>query len=644
MEGNVDESNSAALAQDGVDSKEPAHPFDLAGSSFQSEYDRELGKLLRRRLGWLCLAFALWELLALGGMLAREFVPPMVERYATQEFTPPVLLEAVDEAEPPVLLAPNVAPAENVAPVNDELTPSERARARRDERRSPWGTAERTAGRELGIALGSFVDGLRNGFASQPNVRSPRRETMDSTGASAIDPSALKRTMPRGKQPPRKPQTAPLTVRDREQIKQEIATTLPSWLGLLTAPIVLGILAWVGLVKRPKLTTRRGALRAASKLILLLGATKLAFETGTLLIDRDAWVFPLFSICFWHFAACLFLPWSPRESLRPVWPLFFAWIAVRAAIAGVEGGWLVVLFNIAFAPLLFAPGLFVCYYRLRWHENEFKAGFAGDRFRLLRQELGHARKLHETLFPKVSDDGHVRFDFVYRPAAQIGGDFVHHEVDDAGRTTVLLIDVVGHGIASALTVARVQGELERLLSEHPDDGPGALLHRLNHYFRKLLAKHRLFATAIAVRLDAVTGELRWANAGHPPAIVRNSRSTTTLDSTTFLLGAVDGEAFGTEEQSLTMSVGDSVILYTDGLIEAANLQGDRFGIERLQSTLARVHPGGRWAQILARLAFTHAAGEQQDDILIVELHFRAARVQAVLATSEITLQTSSISA
>ncbi len=631
MNGSTHESPLTPTPPLGADLKEPAHALDLVGVSFQSEYDRELGKLLRRRLGWLCLAFALWELLAVSGMVARTYLPPIFERYATQDSTPPRLLEAEALDLPPILLTPNAVAIEPPPEPDANLSPSERARARRDERRSIVNLDGRVAARELGVALGSFLDGVQSAFTRSPNAR-PRSAASRGSNIAPSSPARRLDQTTRASAPRGNPSSQP----DNPSAR---GTALPPWVWLLSTPVVFGILAWVGLVKRPQLGSRRSALRAASKLILLLGATKLAWEAGAMFIDRDAWVFPLFSICFWHFAACLFLPWSPRESLRPVWPLFAAWIALRAALAIVEGGWGGFLAQAAFAPFLFAPGLLICHYRMRWHENEFKAGFAGDRFRLLRQELGHARKLQETLFPKPCDDGHVQFDFVYRPAAQIGGDFVYFEFDHAGRSTVLLIDVVGHGIASALTIARVQGELERLLSEHPDDGPGLLLQRLNHYFRKLLARHRLYATAIAARLDPTTGTLRWANAGHPPAIVRSSRSLRTLDSTTYLLGAVEDDACGTTEQSIPMHEGDSAIFYTDGLIEAVSLSGERFGIDRLQTTLSRAHPGGRWAQVLARLAFTHAAGEQQDDILIVELFYRAQRVRPHANGDLVQLQT-----
>ena len=338
MQAHRDDPSLSALANASAHSAGPAHPLDITGSSFQSEYDRELGKLLRRRLGWLCLAFALWEVIAVGGMIARELVPPMVESYfAPDAVPPPVLLEAA-EPEELLLLTPVEESTEKDSFVDSDLTPSERARARRDEQRRPWGAAERATSRELGFALGAFVDGLKNGFDGGTPTREPRKTSRE------VPPSTKRRADASDSAAPTPQDRRANRTASMKQAPPSAAAnpsgSLPLWAGLVSASPVFAILAWFGLIKRPRLTTRRNALRAATKMILWLGATKLAFESGALLMDRDAWVFPLLTICFWHFSACLFLPWSPRESLRPIWPLFFAWIAVRTAIATVEGGWI----------------------------------------------------------------------------------------------------------------------------------------------------------------------------------------------------------------------------------------------------------------------------------------------------------------
>ena len=70
-----------------------------------------------------------------------------------------------------------------------------------------------------------------------------------------------------------------------------------------------------------------------------------------------------------------------------------------------------------------------------------------------------------------------------------------------GRLRVLLLDVTGHGLAAAMTVTRLSGEIERIIAEQPDIGPAALLQCLNHYTELLLSQHSIFATAVVAEVD-----------------------------------------------------------------------------------------------------------------------------------------------
>jgi sigma-B regulation protein RsbU (phosphoserine phosphatase) len=275
------------------------------------------------------------------------------------------------------------------------------------------------------------------------------------------------------------------------------------------------------------------------------------------------------------------------------------------------------------APFLFAPALILCYARLRWHQRQFKSGFVGRRFLEMRREFIQARAVHESLFPKPQDLGWLRFDFGYRPAADIGGDFIHSWTDDDDRFHVALIDVTGHGLASAMTVARIHGEIERLRDEHPDEGPARMLARLNRYFQRLLSRHRLFATAVLLTIDPRTGEMRYASAGHPPVFVRSRSGVREIESTTFLLGAVDEETFGTEEVSVHLEEGDRVILYTDGAYDARNPRGERFGLDRLRDVLRRPAAPQKWTPFLMNLVETFEAGMPEDDLLVAEITLRS---------------------
>jgi hypothetical protein len=381
---------------------------------------------------------------------------------------------------------------------------------------------------------------------------------------------------------------------------------LPWWTFLALGGPYLLVVAWFGLLVRPKLLTRAELVAAASRMILILGLINFIFEAALL-------------VAIPTIPASLFLPWSWRESLKPIAPLLACWLLLSLGLAVAQESWSVLGVKVLTLPFIFAPALVLCYYRLRWHEDKFKTGFVGRRFLEMRREYQQARAVHESLFPKPFTTEWMRFDFGYRPAAEIGGDFIHAWIGPDGRFYLTLIDVTGHGLASAMSVARIHGEIERLRDEHPDEGPAKLLARLNRYFHRLLARHRLYATGILLTIDPRTGEMRYASAGHPPIFHRSKGQVTELASTTFMLGAVDNDVFGEDEVTIQLEVRDTLILFTDGAYDAKNPRGERFGIEQLRDTIARPIAPPKWTQFLMRLLETFEAGVAEDDLLIAEI-------------------------
>ncbi|MFM7052158.1 MAG: PP2C family protein-serine/threonine phosphatase, partial [Planctomycetota bacterium] len=396
---------------------------------------------------------------------------------------------------------------------------------------------------------------------------------------------------------------------------------IPWWIWLLSGVPFYGVLAYFGLFVRPQLVTRDELLVAATRMILALGLLSFCFESAMILLDPALPVTPLLTIFYWHLVASLFLPWSWRESLKPIVPLLACWFMLRLGMAASDGSWGSLLATLIGMPFLFAPGIAICHFRLRSHQRRFKTGFVGRKFLAMRREFQQARAVHESLFPKPAELDWLRFDFNYRPAADIGGDFIHTWMDADGRFHLALIDVTGHGLASAMSVARIHGEIERLRDEHPDDGPARLLARLNRYFHRLLARHRLYATGVLMSIDPRSGELRCASAGHPPLFLRSRGEVTEIPSTTFLLGAVDGEAFGEDEVVVRLEEGDVLVLFTDGAYDARSPRGDRFGLDRLREILRKPAAPPRWPAYLLRLIDTFEAGMPEDDLLIAEVSF-----------------------
>ncbi|MFO0829042.1 MAG: SpoIIE family protein phosphatase [Phycisphaerales bacterium] len=420
------------------------------------------------------------------------------------------------------------------------------------------------------------------------------------------------------------------------------ATSLSSGRAMLARAItavgttaVLVIVLWFWRTVRPHIESRAEAVAAATKMITALGATTLAFELAVLLVSPRSPIFPLASIAFWHLMATLFLPWTPRESLRPLAPLLLAWAVWHTTLGLREARWVATPLEVLGAPLVLLPGILVAHWRLTRHRSHFRREARRKFFVSMRRELQQARQIHESLFPKTFDDGTFRFEFRYRPAQEIGGDFVHVWTDHVGAIHFTILDVTGHGLASAMTVNRLYGELERLRYEHPYLRPGSVLSLLNRYVSLTLAPHRIYATAAIVRVDPRDGGVMYANAGHPPLFVRTRGGVVhELDSTAMMLGVAPPNEFGVEDRSMTLEIGDSIVAYTDGAFEPRNRKGQKLGIAGLRESLRRQPPPPTWSDFVISLAESYSASTLDDDILVASLTYLRRPAQGAIVLSE----------
>ncbi len=330
-----------------------------------------------------------------------------------------------------------------------------------------------------------------------------------------------------------------------------------------------------------------------------------------------------------HFFAALFIPWTPRESIRPLIPLMSVVGTVLLGLAVFGAGWPALLM-LLLMPLVGVPGWLICVWRHGRFRDKFMYRTIKGRYNDMKRELVDARRIHEALFPKANPEGPVRFNYCYEPMRQIGGDFLFRRYGpsphgDLPMLSVAIIDVTGHGIPAALTVNRLHGELERLFAERPETSPGDLLDALNRYVHLTLAEHSVYVTALCLSVDPnlpAERAMHYASGGHPPAFVRTvDGKVEELSSTAFVLGAVPTEAFDAGQRSVRFGPGDSVIAYTDGAIEARDQQGRMLRIEGMLRLIA--HPetwrGSQPCEAILRHVDQHRYGPIADDTLIVEV-------------------------
>lgn len=191
------------------------------------------------------------------------------------------------------------------------------------------------------------------------------------------------------------------------------------------------------------------------------------------------------------------------------------------------------------------------------------------------------------LFPANAtlDTARLRFSHVYLPASLIGGDFFFIARVSDSCAGIFICDVMGHGVRSALITSMLRALIEGLGSEAAD--PGQLMTRLNAELTNILKQTGtvLFVTAVYCTLDSETGQLRFARAGHPSPlrICNEDKQIEVLsgksDEVGPALGLLPGAHYNTTAVSL--SPGDRILLFTDGLIEAENADDRQFGMDGL---------------------------------------------------------------
>ena len=210
-----------------------------------------------------------------------------------------------------------------------------------------------------------------------------------------------------------------------------------------------------------------------------------------------------------------------------------------------------------------------------------RAGLAIQRVRLYEREHAIAEELQRSLLPAELPvvDG-VATAARYMPAgagSQVGGDWYDVVVQPDGKLLLVIGDVAGRGIVAASRM----GQLRSALRAYAFDGhgPASVLERLNAFHIGL--HRRGMATVGLVSVDPSTGELRYAKAGHPPALIVDADGGTAWldDAVGVPLGAIDDAVYG--EGTATLAPGATLVLYTDGLVELRGELLDR-GFERLE--------------------------------------------------------------
>src|ERR1700682_4817727 len=171
-----------------------------------------------------------------------------------------------------------------------------------------------------------------------------------------------------------------------------------------------------------------------------------------------------------------------------------------------------------------------------------------------------------------------------QPARGVGGDYYDYIPVNEHAIQIVIADVAGKGVPAALLMSATAAAVQLEASEKRD--MLEVVNRLNNGIHSVSARDR-YVTLLLADIDALSRSLRYVNCGHNPALLFQGTTgdVVPMNSSCFPVGMFDNVSCEINRADLT--AGDLLVLYTDGITEAENSQGEEFGLERLSAVIRR---------------------------------------------------------
>ena len=239
----------------------------------------------------------------------------------------------------------------------------------------------------------------------------------------------------------------------------------------------------------------------------------------------------------------------------------------------------------------------------------------------IEQDLKVARTIQQASLPKdVPKLEGWQISPYIQSAREVGGDFYEFFELDDGRVGFVVGDATGKGVPAALVMTATCAFLGGVATASGSSSPGEVLARVNEAVLARIPPN-MFVTCFYGVLDPKSGHFIYANAGHNlPCCCRKENIASDLVARGMPLGLMPGMSY--EENEIVLVPGETVLFYTDGLVEAHDARGEMFGTPRLRSLLTEypAYAKGLNALLLEELRrFTGEGWEQEDDITLLTL-------------------------
>ena len=237
-----------------------------------------------------------------------------------------------------------------------------------------------------------------------------------------------------------------------------------------------------------------------------------------------------------------------------------------------------------------------------------------------RAQMSKARSIQQNLLPETRKLSGADLVIHYAPAEDVAGDFYDVQVLSDGSWLLFMADVTGHGIPAAMNATLLKAHLATACQRWTELSP--IVHYVNTCFTEFTLPGD-FATAVAIRFIPDRGTLQVLNAGHDAGLlIRPDSSLHKCQSSGLLLG-VDEEADWQVEE-LGVTAGDAFLLYTDGVTETLDADGNMFGRDRLVTIFRDNVQGtlnGAIEAIVQNVAAYRDREPQLDDVTLILVRF-----------------------
>jgi len=233
------------------------------------------------------------------------------------------------------------------------------------------------------------------------------------------------------------------------------------------------------------------------------------------------------------------------------------------------------------------------------------------------KDMEFARTVQESFLPqKAPEVQGYRFSAHYTPALEVGGDFYDFIHLDKNLTGIVIGDVSGKGVSAALYMAKMGSDMRTLA--FTERSPVEALAKLNDLLAER-SRRGMFATLLYIELDSRSGKLIISNAGHLPPIIKKADGSlmSLAKAGGAPLGMLPGMKFS--QETVRLERGETVILYTDGIVEAMNAKEELYGYARFEALLREspVDPGMLKTAIIEDVNRFTGLSPQHDDMTLV---------------------------